>query len=70
MWVASFIVNAQIIMATVSGEDVMDNFLIIVPFQASMLQVLKVKGLLFHIVSSALKRVQNKVSQMFSDVPN
>lgn len=70
MWVASFIVNAQIIMATVSGEDVMDNFLIIVPFQASMLQVLKVKGLLFHIVSSALKRVQNKVSHMFSDVPN
>lgn len=70
MWVASFIVNAKIIMATVSGEDVMDNFLIIVPFQASMLQVLKVKGLLFHIVSSALKRVQNKVSQMFSDVPN
>ena len=37
MWVASFIVNAKIIMATVSGEDVMNNFLIIVPFQASRL---------------------------------
>lgn len=35
----------KIITETVSGED---NF-IIVPFQASRLKVLKVKGLLFHI---------------------